>query len=144
MSLHHVPDREAAAAEIARVLRPGGRVLLRSTFSDRMPDLKWMRYFPRAREIEMQMFPSSEEVIRVFANAGLTQVALVTIEEQLAPNSATMPKDCGCGRSRHSNICLRKRSSKALRGWMRRWRKSKRRDQSCDRAICSCSARAQR
>jgi len=69
-----------------RVLRPGGRVLLRSTFSDRMPDLKWMRYFPRAREIEMQMFPSSEEVIRVFANAGLTQVALVTIEEQLAPS----------------------------------------------------------
>jgi hypothetical protein len=34
----------------------------------------------------MQMFPSSEEVIRVFANAGLTQVALVTIEEQLAPS----------------------------------------------------------
>jgi SAM-dependent methyltransferase len=86
LSLHHVPDREAAATEIARVLRPGGRVLLRSTFSDRMPDLKWMRYFPRAREIEMQMFPSSEEVIRVFANAGLTQVALVTIEEQLAPS----------------------------------------------------------
>jgi ubiquinone/menaquinone biosynthesis C-methylase UbiE len=84
MSLHHVPDREAAAAEIARVLRPGGRVLLRSTFSDRMPDLKWMRYFPRAREIEMQMFPSSEEVIRVFANAGLTQVALRTESQRLS------------------------------------------------------------
>jgi hypothetical protein len=48
-----------------------------------MPDLKWMRYFPRAREIEMQMFPSSEEVIRVFANAGLTQVALRTESQRL-------------------------------------------------------------
>jgi ubiquinone/menaquinone biosynthesis C-methylase UbiE len=81
--LHHVQDHGAAAAEIARVLRPGGRVLLRSTFADCMPDLEWMRYFPRAREIEMQMFPSSEEVIRVFANAGLTQVALRTESQRL-------------------------------------------------------------
>jgi ubiquinone/menaquinone biosynthesis C-methylase UbiE len=31
--LHHVQDHGAAAAEIARVLRPGGRVLLRSVRS---------------------------------------------------------------------------------------------------------------
>jgi ubiquinone/menaquinone biosynthesis C-methylase UbiE len=86
LSFHHVPDREAAAAELARVLGPGARVLLRSTFSDRMPDLEWMRYFPRAREIEMQMFPSSDEVVRLFANAGLAQIALVAVEEPLAPS----------------------------------------------------------
>jgi ubiquinone/menaquinone biosynthesis C-methylase UbiE len=86
LSFHHVQDRQAAASEIARVLRPGGRVLLRSTFSDRMPDLEWMRYFSRARDIEMQMFPSSGEVIRLFASIGLAQVALVAIEEQLAPS----------------------------------------------------------
>ena len=34
---HHVQDRQAAAAEIARVLRPHGIVLIRSTFADRMP-----------------------------------------------------------------------------------------------------------
>ena len=88
LSFHHVQDRETAVAEIARVLRPGARVLLRSTFSDRMPDLEWMRYFPRAREIEMQMFPSSDEVIRVFASAGLAPIALVAIEEQLASSLA--------------------------------------------------------
>jgi ubiquinone/menaquinone biosynthesis C-methylase UbiE len=43
LSFHHVQDRGAAAAEIARILRPGGRVLLRSTFSDRMPDVGRMR-----------------------------------------------------------------------------------------------------
>jgi hypothetical protein len=51
-----------------------------------MPDLEWMRYFPRAREIEMQMFPSSDEVIRLFARVGLARIALVAIEEQLAPS----------------------------------------------------------
>jgi ubiquinone/menaquinone biosynthesis C-methylase UbiE len=86
LSFHHVQDREAAAADIARVLRPGGRLLLRSTFCDRMPDLEWMRYFPRARDIEMQMFPSSDEVIRLFATVRLAPVALVPIEERLAPS----------------------------------------------------------
>jgi ubiquinone/menaquinone biosynthesis C-methylase UbiE len=42
---HHVQDRPAAAAEIARVLRPGGRVLIRSTFADRMPELGWHASF---------------------------------------------------------------------------------------------------
>jgi ubiquinone/menaquinone biosynthesis C-methylase UbiE len=55
LSFHHVQDREATASEVARVLRPGGRVLLRSTFSDRIFELEWMRYFPRMREIESQI-----------------------------------------------------------------------------------------
>jgi ubiquinone/menaquinone biosynthesis C-methylase UbiE len=59
---HHVGDRAAAAAEISRVLRPGGRVLIRSTFADRLPDLWWHRFFPRAAEIEQQMFPTVAEV----------------------------------------------------------------------------------
>jgi SAM-dependent methyltransferase len=84
LSFHHVQDREAAASEVARVLRPGGRVLLRSTFSDRIFELEWMRYFPRVREIESQMFPSSNEVIGLFAAVGLHAIALVAIEEQLA------------------------------------------------------------
>jgi ubiquinone/menaquinone biosynthesis C-methylase UbiE len=84
LSFHHVQDRGAATVEIARILRRGGRVLFRSSFSDRIPDLEWMAYFPRMREIEMQMFPSSDEVVRLFSRAGLAPVELVAIEEQLA------------------------------------------------------------
>jgi ubiquinone/menaquinone biosynthesis C-methylase UbiE len=84
LSFHHVQDRQAAASEIARVLRPGGRVLLRSTFSDRICEMEWMRYFPRVREIEAQMFPSSNEAIELFARAGLHALALVAVEDQLA------------------------------------------------------------
>jgi ubiquinone/menaquinone biosynthesis C-methylase UbiE len=73
---HHVPDRAAAAAEIRRVLRPGGRVLMRSTFSDRMPQLTWHTYFPRAAQLEREIFPTTQEVLDTFAQAGLPRVAL--------------------------------------------------------------------
>ena len=49
LSFHHVEDRGRGAAEIARVLRPGGRVFIRSTFADRMPALEWHRYFQIGR-----------------------------------------------------------------------------------------------
>src|SRR5438270_12436528 len=84
--LQHVADRPAAAREVRRVLRPGGRVLIRSTFADRMPDLVWHRYFPRARAIEQELFPTHRETEALFSAAGLRMVALDRVREQVAPN----------------------------------------------------------
>ncbi len=84
LSFHHVSDRPAAVAEVARVLRPGGRVLLRSQFSDRFPDICWHNFFPRAREIELEMFPTLTEVETIFASVGLRRCALVSMQEQFA------------------------------------------------------------
>ncbi|MEV6925061.1 class I SAM-dependent methyltransferase [Dactylosporangium sp. NPDC051485] len=88
LSLHHFTDPPAAAAELRRVLRPGGRVLIRSTFSDRMPDLLWHRYFPSARGIEERTFPSLPATLDLFAAAGLEFVALDRIRELSAPSLA--------------------------------------------------------
>lgn len=88
LSLHHVRDREAAAQEVARVLRPPGRVFVRSTFADRMPDLLWHRYFPRARAIEEEIFPSVDEVVRLFAAVGLRMLALDQVRHRMAPSLA--------------------------------------------------------
>lgn len=86
--LHHVVDRAAAAVEIRRVLRPGGRLLVRSTFADRMPDLLWHRYFPSARRIELEMFPTVAEVTDLFAAAGLSAVGHERVRETTAPDFA--------------------------------------------------------
>jgi SAM-dependent methyltransferase len=88
LAFHHVRDRQAAATEIRRVVRPGARILLRSTFSDRMPDLLWHRFFPGARRVEQQMFPSLTEVVRLFDEAGITVVALDEVRETMAPSLA--------------------------------------------------------
>jgi ubiquinone/menaquinone biosynthesis C-methylase UbiE len=88
LSFHHVTERRAAVAEIGRVLRPGGRLLLRSTFADRMPDLLWHRFFPGARAVEQQMFPSLAEVVRLFGEGGFAEVALAEVRETMAPSIA--------------------------------------------------------
>jgi SAM-dependent methyltransferase len=72
--LHHVPDLEAAAREIRRVLRPGAPVLIRAGMSHRgfpggYEGIELMRWFPEtARTVDT--YPSVEEACRAFASAG--------------------------------------------------------------------------
>lgn len=82
--LHHVPDHAVAAAEIARVLRPGGRVLIRSLFPDRMPALPWYDYFPGIRLVDEQVFPRLDPLLDTFAAAGLRFVTVDRVQERVA------------------------------------------------------------
>jgi ubiquinone/menaquinone biosynthesis C-methylase UbiE len=88
MVLHHVRDQAAAAAEISRVLRPGGRLLIRSSFPDRMPELTWYSYFPGARIIDEQVFPRLDHTLEVFEAAGLHFAELDVITERVADSLA--------------------------------------------------------
>lgn len=71
LSFHNFADQPAAFAELARVLRPGGVVLLRSQFSDRMPDLYWYRYLPSARRVDAAMYKPLADVVAMARAAGL-------------------------------------------------------------------------
>jgi len=88
LSFHHMPDRLAAAREIARVLKPGGRVLLRSAFADRLPDIWWAPFFPGWQDVQARMFPALDETIALFRTVGLGKKAFVEVNETYHDNQA--------------------------------------------------------
>ena len=88
LSFHHVRDRPTAAREIRRVLRPRGRLLIPSHFSDRMPEVHWHRWFPSARAVELKMFPTLAGVTDLFGSVGLQPVALDVVRETFSDSLA--------------------------------------------------------
>jgi SAM-dependent methyltransferase len=84
--LHHVRDRARCARELRRVLRGGGRVLIRSGFGDRLEGVRWLRYFPSARDVAAARWPTVKATADVFATVGFEVEALHEVPEVVAPN----------------------------------------------------------
>ncbi len=70
LSWHHVQDKPRAVCELARVLRPGGRLLLRGNFSDHHPRPWWLQQVPRWFEADVAQFQPMHEVIEMFISEG--------------------------------------------------------------------------
>jgi SAM-dependent methyltransferase len=80
--IHHIPDLEAAACEIRRVLRPGAPVLIRGGFSGRVDTTRtfpW-EFFPETART-VNAFPSLEQTCEAFATAGFRRDALEQVPE---------------------------------------------------------------
>ena len=78
--IHHIPDLEAAAREIRRVLRPGSPVLIRQAFPGRSDRIELVRWFPEtARTIAT--YPTVEQTCQAFATAGFGRDALDQIPQ---------------------------------------------------------------
>lgn len=86
--VHHVADLARCAAEVRRVVRDGGSVLIANAFPGRLDRITLFKYFPEARAVA-ERFPSIETVTAVFAAAGVhcdavrsvTQPTCETLEE---------------------------------------------------------------
>jgi ubiquinone/menaquinone biosynthesis C-methylase UbiE len=82
--IHHIPDLEAAAREIRRVLHPGAPVLIRQGFPERTDATRtfpW-EFFPETARVS-GTFPSVEQACQAFATAGFRRDALEQVPETL-------------------------------------------------------------
>jgi ubiquinone/menaquinone biosynthesis C-methylase UbiE len=87
---HHVVDHESAAQELHRVVKPGGNLFVQANFSDRLPDIWWLRVVPEWRKVDEAMFGSEEEVKSDFTGAGWT---LISCDEVTWLRSANLAED---------------------------------------------------
>lgn len=79
--IHHVPNLDAAAHEVRRVLRDGAPLLIRQAFSGRHDGIPWTRFFPAALKVAQQRHPTVEAVVETFAKAGFAQQAVERVTE---------------------------------------------------------------
>jgi ubiquinone/menaquinone biosynthesis C-methylase UbiE len=87
---HHVVDRDGAAQELRRVVKPSGKLFVQANFSDQMPDVWWFRVVPEWRKVDTAQFQSEEEVKSDIARAGWT---LVSRNEVTWLRSANLAED---------------------------------------------------
>jgi SAM-dependent methyltransferase len=88
--IHHVPSLPAAAREIHRVLRPGGRVLVRSAFAGRHAGITLFRYFPEAVDV-LAGYPSVAAVEAAFT--GFTTTGFEAVPQTSAASLSTAVRD---------------------------------------------------
>jgi ubiquinone/menaquinone biosynthesis C-methylase UbiE len=78
--IHHIPDLEAAAHEIRRVLRPGAPVLIRQGFPGRLDRVELVRWFPETARV-VDTYPTVEQTCQAFAAAEFRREALEPVPE---------------------------------------------------------------
>ena len=83
MVVHHVPDLDACAGELYRVIKPGGPLFVRNTFSGRLDSVPLYWFFPSAQAIDEARLPRVEQVRDTFLARDFELVALETIEQQI-------------------------------------------------------------
>jgi SAM-dependent methyltransferase len=89
--VHHFPDIDAAAAELARAVRPGGRVLIRGYIPD-VSRVAWLDGFMPGSDGVRRRFSTTDRLGDVLGRAGFTVQGIVNVtdpEGPLASDSVT-------------------------------------------------------
>lgn len=80
----HYVDLCSTGREACRIVQPGGRVVVRSTFPDQFEQTEWMRWFPSARAIDEKRVPTVDQVVAAFGQVGLDLESRTTVYQPVA------------------------------------------------------------
>jgi SAM-dependent methyltransferase len=83
--IHHFPDLNAALLEMRRVLRPGGRLMVRGYFPDHST-IPWLDALPGAERARAR-FPTTGRLAQALAPAGFTILDVVGVPDPEQPRA---------------------------------------------------------
>ncbi len=70
---HHIEDKQGTADECGRVLKMGGRVVIRTISHEQLHEKVVFKYFPEIKANQLRVYPSNDEFRRYFGEAGFRE-----------------------------------------------------------------------
>jgi ubiquinone/menaquinone biosynthesis C-methylase UbiE len=86
---HHLRDPLTALREGARVLSSSGHLLVINATVEILDSLRWLPFFPSAREIDAARLPTRTQLSEVAQEGGLSLIRHRTVSYPVAPNLST-------------------------------------------------------
>jgi len=80
---HHVREPGAAVAELARVVREGGAVFIRTPTVDGLDEFPFLRCFPESLELDRRRLPSRAALEMLFDRGGFAVAAHRAVRQPL-------------------------------------------------------------
>ncbi len=77
---HHITERQDTANECGRTLNTDGTVVIRTISHEQLRRKVVFEFFPEIMESQLRVYPSNEEFIRYFSEAGFTSMTFEAYE----------------------------------------------------------------
>jgi ubiquinone/menaquinone biosynthesis C-methylase UbiE len=84
MVLHHIRSSPRAIDEVRRVIKPGGKLLIRTASLETMDSYLWASFFPEGARIEASRVLSRAEIRNLLSASGFTLDAALAVVQLFA------------------------------------------------------------